>query len=94
MLEVVVLQQVRGNVEHFLASNAMWKFLTGPIDLLLRYTDEQAIWANCPVPEVWASFWNSMSLVFDILQSESRRREIFRGHLVRLLTLPDDCQFT
>ena len=85
-LEVVTLQQIRGHIEHFKAPNAMWRFLTGPIDLLLRYTDEMSVWANCPIPEVWQSFWNSLSLIFDVLPSESRWKDMFRGNLIRLLT--------
>ena len=85
-LEVVMLQRVRGHIEHFRASNAIWKFLTGPIDLVLRYTDEQATWVNCPVPEVWDSFWNGMDTVFDLTHSEYQWRGIFHGDLIRLLT--------
>ena len=88
VLEVVTLQQIRGHVEHFKSTNSMWKFLTGPIDLLLRYTDERAVWVNCPVPEIWQSFWNSLSLIFDTLPCESRWKNLFRGSLMRLLT-PD-----
>ena len=87
-LEVVTPQQIRGHAEHFRASNAIWKFLTGPIDLLLRYTDGRATWVNFPVPEVWGSFWNSMSAVFDLMHYEPQRRKIFHGILVRVLT-PD-----
>ena len=85
-LEVVIPQRVRGHIEHFRASNAICKFPTGPIDLMLRYTDEQAACVNCPVPEVWDSFRNGMSAVFDLMRSESQWREIFHGNLIRLLT--------
>ena len=43
VLAVRTLQQVRGHVEHFRAPNAMWEILTGPIDLIHRYTDGNAI---------------------------------------------------
>ena len=85
-LEVVTSQQVRGHIVHFRDANAMWEFLTGPIDLLLRYTDEQANWVNFPDPEVWDSFWNSLSAVFGIMESEHQWRKIFQGNLLRLLS--------
>ena len=68
-LEVVTPQQVRGHIEPFLPSNAIWEYLTGPIDSLLQYTDERAICVNFPVPDVWGAFCNSMSVVFNLLQS-------------------------
>ena len=83
---ILELQQVRGHIEHFEASNAIWKFLTGPIDALLRYSDENAVWANCPSLEVWTAFWNSLMAVFDIMDSDDRWRAAFNGNLIRLLT--------
>ena len=71
VLDVVILQEIRGHIEHFRASNALWNFLTGPIDLLLRYTDEKATWEISPIPEVWGPSRNSLSVIFDIAQSES-----------------------
>ena len=85
-IEVATLQQIRGHIEHFRASNAIWRFLTGPIDFSLRYTDERAIWANFPVPEVWISFRNSTSIIFCIMESESMWRKIPQGSLIRPLT--------
>ena len=55
------------------------------IGLLLRYTDEQATWANCPAPEVRIAFRNIPSLIFGQMQSEHRRRQMFQGDLIRLL---------
>ena len=85
-LEVITLQQIRGHVEHFKAPNSLWKFLTGPIGLLLGYTDETAVWVNCPVPEVWVAFWDSMGVVFEQLASDAQWHKMFRGTLIRLLT--------
>ena len=50
VLEVVTLHQIRGHVEHFKSANSMCKFSTGPIDLLLRYTDERAVGGELPSP--------------------------------------------
>ena len=85
-LEVVTLQKIRGHIEQVRASNAIWKFPTGPIDLLLRYTDEQENWVNFPVSEVWTSFRNSLSAVFDIMESEHQRCKISQCILLRLLS--------
>ena len=85
-LEVITSQQIRGHVEHFKASNALWKFLTGPIDLLLGYTDETAVWVNCHVPEVWVEFWDSVGIIFEQLTSDAQWRRMSRGNLIRLLT--------
>ena len=87
-LEAVTLQQVRCHIEHFRSPNAMWTSITGPIGRFLRYTDERAIWVNCPVPEVWVSFWGGLPIVFHMMQSGQQRRQMFQGRLVRLLT-PD-----
>ena len=84
-LEVVTLQKVRGEIDHFRAASAMWKFLTAPIDLLLQYTDGRVVWVNCRVPEVWVAFWNSLSTLVDLMKSEQQWRHLFRGSLVRLL---------
>ena len=85
-LEVITLQQIRGHVEHFKAPNALWEFLTRPIDLLLGYTDETAVWVNCPVQEVWVAFWDSMGIIFEQLTSDTQWRRMFHGTLIRLLT--------
>ena len=85
-LEVAALHQIRGHIEQIRASNACWKFLTGPNDLLLQYTNERATRANFPAPEVWGSFRNSLSIVFNLMQSESKWRKIYQGSLLRLLT--------
>ena len=66
----------------------MWEFLTGPIDRLRQYTEERATLVNFPIPEVWGSFRNSTSIVFDLMPPEPQWRKIFQGSLVRLLT-PD-----
>ena len=55
-LEVVTLQQVRWHIEHFKPSNAIWNYLTGPVDLLLRYTNECSTRVNSPTPEAWVAF--------------------------------------
>ena len=85
-LEAVTMQHVRGHVAHFKAPDALWKFLTGPTDLMLRYTDEKATWVSFPIPEVWVAFWDSLSVIFDQMRSEFQRRQIPQGHLIRLLT--------
>ena len=54
-----------------------------PIDLLLRYADEQATWRNFPVPAVWVSFWNSASPIFDQTQSDRQSRQMFHGVMIR-----------
>ena len=55
-IEVNTPQQVRGHIEHFIASNSMWRQVTGSNDTLPRYNDECAIWLNLPVLGVWQSF--------------------------------------
>ena len=69
-IDAATFRQVRGHIEHSKAPNALWKFLTWPMDLLLRYTDEQAVCANCPIPEVWVSIWDSLSVISDQMRSE------------------------
>lgn len=85
-LVVSTLHQIRGNIGHFRASNITWEFPTGPIDLLLRYTDEKATWANRPTPEVWDSFRSRLSLIFYTMQSESQRGSLSQGSLLRFPT--------
>ena len=62
-IEVGNLQHVSGHIEHFSTSNSMWKLVTGPIDALLRYTDECDIWVSCPVLAVWRSFLRSKKVI-------------------------------
>ena len=47
------MHQARGHIAQIRAPNPMWEFLTGPIDFLLHYIDENAIWANSPSVEAW-----------------------------------------
>ena len=85
-LEVGIFQKIRCHIDHFRDSNAIWEFLAGPSDFIRRYTAERAAWANFQVPEAWDSFWNSMSVVFDLMHSEGQWRKIPLCSLVRLLT--------
>ena len=85
-VEISKLQQARGHIEHFRSSNASWGFLTGPIDTLLRYPDENAAWVNFPSLELRTAFWGSLAVLFDIMDSGDRWRSAFNGSLIRLLT--------
>lgn len=85
-LEVVPTQQVRCQIEQFRPSGAIWKYIAWPIDLLLQYTDGRAIWDNCPVPEVWGTFRNSLSIAFNLAQSEQQWRQISQCSSIRLIT--------
>ena len=50
-LEVVTIQQIRGHIEHFRASNAIWEFLTGPIDFPPLHRRESHV-VEFPCPRV------------------------------------------
>ena len=71
-----------GPGEQHRTSNSMWRLVTGPIDTLIRYAAECAIWVNCPTLGDWQEFWGSMTIV---PMSEGPRMQWFQGRLNRLL---------
>ena len=77
--------QVRGHIEHCIASNSMWKLVTGPIDTMLRFTDECAIRANCLVFDVRQAFWRSMDVIITCMMADGWWRQCFQGKPDRLL---------
>ena len=63
-MEVNAIQQIRERLWNFRTSNSTWGLLTGPIDSMLRYTDECAILVDFPESEVRLNFCDSMSFIF------------------------------
>ena len=53
---VNTLQQIRGCMEHFKSTSAIWRLLTSPLEKLLTYADEIGEWITCPKEELWGGF--------------------------------------
>ena len=82
-LTVNLARQLRGNFEHFKATNSMRKNLCGSVDALLSYVDEQNFRIFLPVPQIWKNFRGAIRINLSVFQPESRRRALFAGELVR-----------
>ena len=85
VMRLLTLQRLRGNIEHFRATNLMWSYFTGPIDSLMRYADETGAWINCGSRHVRYAFWNAMDIVRIIRQNENSWNSLFTGKLEILL---------
>ena len=82
---LLTLQQIRGNVEHFKSTNALWNYFTAPIDALLGCGDECGLWVMSANPDFWVAFWDSMEAIRTIKSSETQWDALFCGSLERLL---------
>ena len=67
--------QIRGRIEDFRASKALRRYVTGPIDLFLLYTDERAIWTSCPALKLGEIFGIARRS-FSTLSSQNRNGAI------------------
>ena len=56
---ILNVQQLRGQLEHFQATNEVWKLIKGPTDALLGCHDEKGRYVRPPDPEVWHVFLGS-----------------------------------
>ena len=70
MITVNTLQQLRGNFEHFRATNITWGNLCGAIGALLSYGDELDMWVSCPHPQLRTNFLDAMEILRDRFNPE------------------------
>ena len=62
-LRLKTLQTIRGLSQHWLTASNFWRSVNRVCDSLLAYRDEAKALAQCPVMEIWTSFWYMMDFV-------------------------------
>lgn len=84
-IRLLEVQQLRGRLEHFHATNDVWGIAKGPTDALLGFADEIGLYIRCPNPTVWKVFRGSLSIVETQCTDEDTWRGLSQGQLIRLL---------
>ena len=62
-LRLKALQIPRGLGQHWLTASNFWRSVNRVCDSLLAFPDETQALGQCPVLEVWTSFWHMMDFV-------------------------------
>ena len=75
-------QQVRCQVAHYRTSNSMWCLVGGPVDTLLLYTDDCAIWVNCPLLEARQAFRGRKTIISTCMRKDGHRAKYSQGCLL------------
>ena len=82
-------RQIRGCMEHFKSTSAIWRLLTSPVDKLLSYADEIGEWITCPKKELCDNFRWSVYAIGGFMKTEEQWRRLFTGNMNRLLNPAD-----
>ena len=63
VIQLLEVRQLRGHLEHFQATDAVWEIAKWPTDALLGFADEMGRYIRCPNPTEWGIFWDSLSII-------------------------------
>ena len=85
LITLLETQQLLGHIEHSQSANEVGGLVKCHTVALLECDDEQGMYIQCPDPDVWKMFWESMDVIRNCCLTGDSRRALFKGRLYRLL---------